>query len=154
MQVWDEMIEIGSQKFLSFCTNFPEISAITQDTAQATFCGKFAKDDGEIFPEKNTADEIFQKFLAFHLWPGIFFFDNLGKRIKLLDIQKIPENIFENFSEISQKYSGGDFFLFQKKLFLKTFSGVLEIIEIQKEGKKAVLGKEFQISLPHKKKSL
>lgn len=150
LDVWNEMIEVGSQKFLDLCTNFSEFSGISQDEGGATFCGKFSKADGEVNISENSADEIYQKFLAFHLWPGIFFFDknDNNKRVKLLDIEKISENLGLEISDFLSGVSGdtykiGDFFMYNKTLFLQTVSGVLQINTLQKEGKKPVSGNEF-----------
>ncbi len=60
-----------------------------QDEHKATFCGKFVKNDGEIFPEKNTADEVWRKYLAFDVWPEIFIKTKYGK-IKLKKISREP----------------------------------------------------------------
>jgi methionyl-tRNA formyltransferase len=71
-----------------------EKTPVPQNNADATFCGKFEKSDGEINFKKMTAKEIYQKFLAFDVWPGIFFESKFGK-IKLteifLDAEKITE---------------------------------------------------------------
>ena len=56
-----------------------------QDESQVTLCKKFTKADGEIFPESETAEEIFQKYLAFDLFPGIFLKTKKGN-IKLTSI--------------------------------------------------------------------
>ncbi len=133
------MTEVGTEKCIELCTEFLEISGVPQDESLATFCGKFTKADGEISPEKNTASEIFQKFLAFHEWPGIFFFDENEKRVKLLEIKKAEISQ----EEISGKNNLGEFFLQEKKLFLQTQEGILEVLKIQKEGKKPVSGREY-----------
>ena len=145
-----KMTTVGTQKFLEMCLNFLEFSGIPQDESEATFCGKFTKADGEIFLKTETAEEIMRKFRAFSLWPGIFFFDenDNNKRVKILEIQEISQDVESeisgNFSENNQKkHAAGEFFLYQKRLFLKTISRILEIIKIQKEGKKPVSGNQY-----------
>ena len=142
---FEESIEVmtafGAQKFLELCSDFEKFSGEPQDESQATFCGKFSKADGEIFPEKNSADEIMQKFRAFSLWPGIFFFDGNQKRVKILDIEKISGSLAKEISDI--KHPAGKFFIFQKTLFLQTVSDILQVNTLQKEGKKTINGKEY-----------
>ncbi len=56
-----------------------------QKESEATFCTKFSKTDGEIFPETQTATEIYQKFLAFDFFPGIYLATSKGN-VKLTDV--------------------------------------------------------------------
>lgn len=48
-----------------------------------TFCGKIAKEDGIVEPEKSTAEEIDRKLRAFTPWPGVQT-ELHGKQIKIL----------------------------------------------------------------------
>lgn len=59
-----------------------EITPTEQDETLATHCGKISKEDGEIKlsdPEK----EKWLKYRAYFGWPGIFYFDENNKRIKI-----------------------------------------------------------------------
>jgi methionyl-tRNA formyltransferase len=49
-----------------------EISPTPQKKSQVSFCRKFTKSDGEIFPQSQTAEEIFRASRAFNIFPGIF----------------------------------------------------------------------------------
>ena len=60
-----------------------------QDNNQATFCGLFERKDGEVFPDKETAEEIYQKYLAFDIFPGIYVNTYKGN-IKLTDVSLSP----------------------------------------------------------------
>ncbi len=60
-----------------------------QDEKKATFCTKFTKTDGEIFPTKETAQTVYQKFLAFDLFPGIYIKTNKGD-LKLTEVSLEP----------------------------------------------------------------
>ncbi len=51
----------------------------------ATFCGKFTKADGEVSPTTETALEIWNKFRAFDLFPGIFI-KTLKGNVKLTEV--------------------------------------------------------------------
>lgn len=61
-----------------------EITQITQDESQATYCKKIKKEDGLIDIENEAPDVLYNKFRAYYHWPRIFFFQN-GKRIIITD---------------------------------------------------------------------
>lgn len=87
-----------------------------QSHADATFTKKIAKEDGEIDlmgdPYRN-----FLKYCAYDGWPGVFFFDPEGKRVKITEaayehgafipLRVIPEGKkevdFETFTQNSQE---------------------------------------------------
>lgn len=56
-----------------------------QDETAATYCGKYAKKDGEIFPQEMTKDEVLRQFRAFTPWPGVWVSTPKGP-LKLLAI--------------------------------------------------------------------
>lgn len=58
-----------------------------QDESKATFCTKFSKADGEIFPQKETAEQIFRKYRAFDIFPGIFLSTKKGNlKLTVVDL--------------------------------------------------------------------
>lgn len=59
-----------------------------QDSKQATFCGKFIKEDGSIIPSEQGTTEIFNRWRAFQPWPGIYLEDS---KIKLLALSLTPQ---------------------------------------------------------------
>ncbi len=136
VQVWGDMVEMGKKELKNIITSFSQYKGKKQDENLVSVCGKFTKSDGEIFPKKETAEHIIRKYNAFFLWPGIFLFDENGKRIKLLDISKSNE-IFP------EKILAGTLFIHEKKLFLVTQNGNIEIKKLQKEGKKPIEGKNM-----------
>ncbi len=79
--------EILPKILTNFCTN--EITPIPQEENSATFCSKFEKKDGEIFPATESAKTIWQKFLAFDLFPQIFVQTKKGA-VKLTEISLTP----------------------------------------------------------------
>jgi len=99
-----EIFDFFAQKTAEILPNFLEnffknkILAKKQNEKNATFCRKIEKKDGEIFPQKMSADEIFRKFLAFKIWPEIFF--RHGEKIvklKKIFLKNPPENCAEIF---------------------------------------------------------
>ncbi len=78
-----KLIRLGAQKL---CDILPTIVKGTltpsiQDEAQATYCTKHKKEDGEI-DLHGDGKENYNKYRAFKGWPGTFFFKD-GKRIKI-----------------------------------------------------------------------
>lgn len=108
-----------------------ELSPIKQDDSKATYCKKFTKQDAMINPVKENAKQIINKLRAFTPWPGIFT-KFKEKRLRILkaaisDVKANPGELIESDS----------------KLILGTIQKSLELIEVQLEGKKASLAKDF-----------
>lgn len=84
-EVWENFSHRTAEMMPKFLDRFfaGKIKPEIQDKDKATFCGKFTKQDGEIFPEKESAEEIYRKFLAFSPWPGIYMKTDLGN-VKIL----------------------------------------------------------------------
>ncbi len=74
LQVWEQFAQYTAEEFSEFLQNYldSKITPIVQAETTATFCGKFEKKDGAINPLEEGASSIYQKFLAFTPWPGIF----------------------------------------------------------------------------------
>ncbi len=58
-----------------------DITPQEQDHAGATFCTKIKKSDGDISHDDDATR--YRKYLGYFGWPGIFYFDEHGKRIKI-----------------------------------------------------------------------
>ncbi len=65
------------------------ITPVPQNESEATICRKFEKSDGEVFPKKETAQQIYQKYLAFDLFPGVFVKTKKGN-VKLTEMSISP----------------------------------------------------------------
>ncbi len=90
-EVFTDFAEKSAEMCAEFLTKYEtgEIEPISQNEADATFCGKFEKADGEVFPQKETAEQIYQKYLAFDLFPGVFVKTKKGN-VKLTKISLSP----------------------------------------------------------------
>lgn len=82
--------EILSEILPTLTKDFPERKE--QNHSEATFTHKLKKEDGEIKLTDN-GREIWNKFRAYTPWPGIFWFDESGKRVKITDVSFDGENI-------------------------------------------------------------
>lgn len=133
-QVWEEMIEQGSEGFIKLFTQFEDFVPTPQNHDHATFCSKIKKSDGEVSFTENTATEIINQYRAYERWPGIFYFDEEGKRVKILEILL---EVFPDFGTAGaiKKENG--------KVFMQTKKGSVHVGIVQKEGKKAVEAEVF-----------
>ena len=107
------------------------LSPIPQDDENASYCHKIHKEDAEVRPETETAEEIINKYRAFQPWPGVFFIYK-GKRCKLINI------------EMSDKDAKpGELVEIEKELILGTKQRSLKVKVLQPEGKKPIDDRDF-----------
>jgi methionyl-tRNA formyltransferase len=50
------------------------IKWVPQDNSKATYCSKIEKEDGEVDLMSDKAQEIYNKFRAYYIWPWIYTF--------------------------------------------------------------------------------
>lgn len=91
----DELAKLGADLLADVMPKWlaNKIEAREQDHAQATFTKKIEKSDGEIKLNEKNSESNFRKFLAYTPWPGIYFFDQKNKRVKITDAV-LENNIF------------------------------------------------------------
>jgi methionyl-tRNA formyltransferase len=103
-----------------------------QDHSEATFTKIIEKNDGKINWE-DSAKNIYNRYRAFILWPGIFTIWNE----KTLKITKAA------LSEQESGHEAGTVFEKEEQIFVQANPGALQILEIQLEGKKPVAITDF-----------
>jgi methionyl-tRNA formyltransferase len=103
-----------------------EIKEISQDESKMTLCKQLDRNDGKVDLLTESATEIYNKYRAYHPWPGIWTVWK-NKRIKLLKIKAS-----------AKKLESGNFKIIEDRLFLGTADNALEIFELQIEGKKSM----------------
>ncbi len=101
-ELLERLVKMGAEKLVKIIPDFAngKISPTPQDHTKATYTKKITKSDGEIkISEQQGKDEreMYQKYLAYFGWPGIYFFDENGKR------NKITKARFENEKFIIEK---------------------------------------------------
>ena len=88
------------------------LTPTSQNNDLASYCTKITKADAEIFPIKESSEEILNKLRAFTPWPGIFFIYK-EKRVKILSgnipTYEIPPFQNNPFSSFGIKTSNGFF---------------------------------------------
>lgn len=88
----DELTRAGSELLVETLPKYiaGEITPIEQDESLATHCGKIEKADGEI-KLSDDDHEKWRKYKAYYGWPGVFYFDESGKRVKVTAAEWIED---------------------------------------------------------------
>ena len=128
-EVFTDFAEKTAKMFPEFVETYCNTSLrpVQQNDGQATYCRKFQKSDGEIFPDRETADEIYQKYLAFDIFPGIFLKTKKGS-VKLTEISKPP-----TINAVEIKCAEGSIFVQRAQLPGKKEMPVAEILKGNKK---------------------
>ncbi len=65
-----------------------QIVYIEQNHDQATYTKMIQKPDAEIFPDKDSIEDIYKKYQAYKLWPEVFYINKDFKRVKIKKMSK------------------------------------------------------------------
>lgn len=81
--------------------NNNQIDYIEQNHDKATYTKMINKSEGEIFPDKDSITDIYKKYQAYSIWPGVFYINKDGKRVKIkkMNKEKIERIVVEGKSE-------------------------------------------------------
>ncbi len=92
-EVFAEFADMSADMMPVFLPRYfdEKIKPIPQEEFKATYCGKFTKADGEIFPDRQNATEIYRKYLAFDIFPGIYLATSKGN-VKLTQISLFSQD--------------------------------------------------------------
>ena len=113
------------------------IKAVPQDEKKASYCRIIKKEEG-LVDWNNSGKAIFNKWKAYHPWPGIFTFfsyDKRQKRIKLIDIDLLLDSDSGEETGKVVEYEG--------RIGVQTSRGIIILKKIQEEGKRTVSIEEF-----------
>lgn len=129
-EVFEILANLASKLILSTLLNFEKIIPKKQDENLATLCKKIKKEDGLV--NLQNARELYQKYLAFTPWPGIF----LENGMKFLELELVDES--------KQNAKMGKILELEKESFLLACKqGILRIKKLQESGKKALDGRTY-----------
>lgn len=124
-EVFDLLANLAANLAVKTLKEFDKITPKAQDESKASLCKKIQKSDGLI--KLDSAKEIYQKFLAFTPWPGIF----LENGLKFLNLELVDEN--------SEHLRAGEILALENDGFLLACKkGILKIKSLQEAGKKAL----------------
>lgn len=125
VDVWPELLVETLKEIMSW-----DLTWTPQNHDKATHCWKISREDGEVFFEKQTAQEIYDTFRAYTPWPGIYSFYE-GKRFVLEEIT------FNN--ETTPWFMPGEVIKNEKKIWIVcSDKKILEIQRVKLEGKKSM----------------
>ena len=129
----DELFELMAKEAAKLCIStlksFYKLRAKPQDHSKATFCKKIKKSDGLV--DLKDAKTLYQKFLAFYPWPGVF----LENGLKFIDI---------NLVDCESSNEKGKILDIENESFLLACEkGILRVNKIQEAGKKICSAKAY-----------
>ncbi len=89
-QLRSRLSAIGSELLIEVLTNLEDrlMNKESQNPEGITKCGKIKKTDGEIL-KTDDLEEMYRKWRTYQPWPGIYYFDENGKRVKITEMKRI-----------------------------------------------------------------
>ena len=125
-----EQLSIDASNFtLEIIREFESIEPMLQMKANATYCKKIRKTDGEI--DFGNAQKIYDKYRAFEGWPGIFTVDGL----KLIEISIVETKSTHKEAEIIS--------VKDESVIIGCGVGSIEISTLQPASKRAMSAKAY-----------
>ncbi len=129
-EVFEILANLAAKLTLSTLLNYEKLLPKKQDESLATHCKKIKKEDGLV--SLDNAREIYQKYLAFTPWPGVF----LENGLKFIELELVDE--------LKQNAKMGEILELEKESFLLACKqGILRIKKLQESGKKALDGRTY-----------
>ena len=128
----DKMAELGAQLMVDVLSNLENIVPIPQDESLVTYAAKIEKEESKL-DFTLSADVLERKIRAFNPYPATYFEHN-GERFKLLKCKVVANDFSLKPAEIRQENS---------RLFIGCGQDALEVLQIQRQGKKAMSAEEL-----------
>jgi methionyl-tRNA formyltransferase len=133
--LWPRLAEMGADLLIATLRGLEQksIAAVPQDHTQATLAPILKKEDGQV-DFNRTATEIHNRLRGFQPWPGAYA-KFRGKNLKFVSSRRedAPSNL-----------SPGELRVGDEKLFVGCGARtVLELLQLQPEGKKTMAAREF-----------
>lgn len=128
----DKMAELGAGLMAEVLADLDNIKPEPQDEALVTYAAKIEKEESKL-DFSNDAVVLERKIRAFNPYPATYFEFN-GERFKLLKCQVVFNERELKAGELRQ--DGG-------RLFIGCGKGALEVLQIQRQGKRAMTTEEL-----------
>lgn len=141
-EILDQMIPLGCEAIREALAQLEQGSCkpLPQNHTQACPARKLRKEDA-LIPWHDSAQVIHNRVRAFQPWPGALSFWQ-GKKIQLRQTAVLPAD------SSLPKLQPGEFQQSQGRVLVGTGSGILQIIQVQPEGKKMMAAEDWLRGLP------
>ena len=143
--MYEKLAIAGGKLLIETLGNIEELRAnrTKQNPDEVTFAPSMTKEEGEISLDA-TALEIEHKVKGFSVWPVAYLSVN-GKNLKIYDAHAIckEDEEYQTISSDIKDMGSGCFAVTKKHLYLTTREGLLELLEVQPEGKKRMKAMDY-----------
>jgi len=130
-RLFDELSAEAAKLSIKVLSNFHNILPIKQNNVDATYCIKIKKNNG-LLDFDRSALEIYQKYLAYTPWPGIFLENGLKlKKIEIDQLERKNSSI-GTIEDITREY-----------VTVACKIGMLKIFAVQAPSKKEISSVEY-----------
>ena len=138
-QLFDRLAVLGGQPIVEALKLIESGKAVftPQDESNATHYPMIRKEDG-LIDWNLSAEDIFNKMRGFTPWPSVYTYLD-GKLFKILNCKAVDDNL-------PAQLSNGGVYSTKNSAFVKCSSGVLQLLQVQLEGKKAMDISSFMAS--------
>ncbi|ADQ46506.1 methionyl-tRNA formyltransferase [Caldicellulosiruptor kronotskyensis 2002] len=133
-----KLAEVGSQLLIETLRNIESITPVKQDHSRATYAPPIKKEEGKI-DWNMSAKEIYNRFRALKIWPGIFTTFK-GKLLKIHDIEIAQDNK-DNIN--SNVLNGTVVEIDDSSIIIKVRDGLIRLRLLQLEGGKKISARDF-----------
>jgi methionyl-tRNA formyltransferase len=141
----DKLSQLGATLLIDTISEFLKgnVTPIPQPI-EGTVALKITKQEGKLKFAQESSDILDKKVRVLNPKPGTYF--SCGDPAFSIKVLKSRSHLIfpsQEMALIRTNFSIGDFILYNKRLFVVCFDGFLELIELQREGKKAVNVNDF-----------
>ena len=132
-----ELSQVAARLLQEVLIRWPrgEITPQPQNEAEASYSGTLSKEDGEIDWHLSARD-IWRRVRAFYPWPGCYTRWQ-GKQLKIIEAVPLPQTEVLETGQVAE-LSGGE-----AAFGIYTEDGILGVLTVQLEGKRAMSAAEF-----------
>ena len=131
----EKLANIGGEMLIDFLPRWADgkVIPVLQEEKKASYTTKLEKTDGEIDWNKTTA-EIWRRVRACQPWPGAYTHWQ-GKQLKIIEAVPLAAESSVPGRVVALKVKPG--------LGIETAAGILGLVQLQLEGKRAMSSEEF-----------
>lgn len=135
LDVFDRVAEITAKTLPETLVQIADglIEPVPQ-LGEAVYCGKIAKADGELKLAEMEARTVINRYRAYAIWPGVFWFDRNQKRVGLRELGFVTKQL---------ALKPGSVNLVDGSVWLGTKTEAIELLTVQPEGKQAMAARDW-----------